>query len=274
MEQKRRLKRVAEYYDKNTKRFLRYGGRTLAVHRKLWAPDVANKNEALLYINKILVGIISTVFPKKKEPFRILDLGSGVGGTVFYLAAHLDAHVTGISNSSVQVEFARQQAHMLELKGRCIFYEGDFLKPPSLKPFDVIVAVESFSHAEDAFSFIRMASGNLLHGGILILCDDFLAPGSVNSRWVECFKSGWHLGSLTSKEEVLEKAQKLSLSLFEDRDLTKYIRINRTGLLGLKYLARIPFSSPFLDNIKGGLACQYCILSGLTQYRCISLRKG
>jgi cyclopropane fatty-acyl-phospholipid synthase-like methyltransferase len=98
---------------------------------------------------------------------------------------HLAAHVTGISNSSAQVEFARQKATQLGLDGRCIFYEGDFLILPRFQPYDVIIGVESFSHAEDAGSFMRMASENLLPGGILILCDDFLARGSGNSRWTD-----------------------------------------------------------------------------------------
>ena len=96
---------VSVYYEKNTARFLRFGGGgdVGAIHRKVCAPEVKTKNEAFLYINRCIEGTIQDYFVSASSPLRIIDLGCGVGGTALWLSEHLNAFVTGISNNPLQL---------------------------------------------------------------------------------------------------------------------------------------------------------------------------
>ncbi|MCJ7512821.1 MAG: hypothetical protein MUO23_07610, partial [Anaerolineales bacterium] len=53
-----RLQRVADYYDDNTHRFLRFGRsrKAAAIHRRLWAPGVETPDQALRHINQRIAG--------------------------------------------------------------------------------------------------------------------------------------------------------------------------------------------------------------------------
>ncbi len=103
---------VRVYYEKNTPRFLRFGGGgdVGAIHRKVWAPEVKTRDEAFLYVNRCIEVTIHEHFLSKASPLRIIDLGCGVGGTALWLSEHLNAFVTGISNSPLQVRIAQQKA--------------------------------------------------------------------------------------------------------------------------------------------------------------------
>ena len=51
---------VASYYDANTRRFLSLGGsgKTVAIHRQIWAPEVKTAEQAFLYLNRLVAGAV------------------------------------------------------------------------------------------------------------------------------------------------------------------------------------------------------------------------
>ena len=82
---------VANYYEKNTNRFLRFGGgnKTESIHRKLFAPGVRGAQNALLYVNRLIEELLKSHAAEKKSPLRLLDMGCGVGGIALWLAKRL-----------------------------------------------------------------------------------------------------------------------------------------------------------------------------------------
>ena len=96
-------KRVADYYDGNTRRFLRFGrgGAQLAIHRQVWAPGIRKTLQAALYINRRIEEQAVAA-----DADRILDLGCGVGGTMIDLASSRRAATPGSPSAAPRRSWA------------------------------------------------------------------------------------------------------------------------------------------------------------------------
>jgi SAM-dependent methyltransferase len=278
---------IAGYYDRNTRKFLRFS-RGGALHRKLWPPEVHSKTESLLYVNRIILGSLEkvlgnlTVLQESREGgekrIRIIDLGCGVGGTVLWLAEHMDAEFFGITLSPVQVVIANERTVRQGLAKRCLFQTGNILdvqQPDG--SFHGAVAVESFSHVESAGNFFEQVSRLLVEGGVLVLIDDVrdeageCGPRSV--RWIRRFERGWHLHGLTTVDCIVSCALRSGLTLIENRDLTSLIRVHPSVMYLLSPLLFVPVPLYFLDSLRGGIALQFCTKRGCIRYRCMTFRK-
>lgn len=279
---------VAEYYDRNTRRFLLVGraGESYAIHRQLWGPGVDTPAEAAAHVNHLLVREIEVHCAA--PPVRVLDLGCGVGGTVFHLARALPAcRVTGITISPRQVEMARGLAARQGLSSRCDFRLGDFTALPEAPPGDaaeVAVAVESFVHAPRREDFMAVAAGQLAEGGLLLVVDDFLAaeeerlPPAMR-REVALFRKGWRVPGLCTPEALKASARVAGLAPLDSLDLTGLIRTGRPrdrliGLLAPLFSGAGLVGIPFFGNMIGGNALQRGIRGGGIRYRMELFRKA
>ncbi len=277
---------VARYYDRNTDRFLRFGGGAdaLAIHRELWAPDVRTSAEAKGHVNRLLADAIEARHPRAPT---VLDLGCGVGGTLFDLAARFpDGRLHGVTLSRRQAELGRELAEGRGLGDRCSVHLGDFehAKPPvelSRLRADAVVSVEALAHARDARAFFRTAAARLGRpDGVLIVVDDFLTREEAElAGWelhlVRDFKAGWRLGTLRTPRGVAALAADAGLELVDDRDLTSLIRIGRPRDLAIRAVAPLlPLIGmtrvPFFGNMVGGNALQAGIRKGVFGYRMLT----
>jgi SAM-dependent methyltransferase len=271
---------VAHYYDDNTSRFLHLGGsgEIAAIHRKIWAPGVENAEGAFLFLHELVAQLVQPVLDTTQNTPRLLDLGCGVGGTATWLAQKLGAQVIGVTNSAIQQQLADQRARTLGLTGQCRFIWGDFHDLPRMKAFHVAYAIESFIHAADPQRFFDAVAGQLAHRGRLMICDDFLAGGSLSRRgrkWVERFKTGWHANSLLPQGAVLSMAKKAGFELLDVVDLSPYLRpINPIVLSVMQLVSRLPLPSSYGDNLSGGAALQVCIKNGWTKYLALTWEKS
>ena len=271
---------IARYYDENTARFLRFGGsgETAAIHRAIWAPGVKNSEQAFLYLNQLVAQAIQPLIGPAPAATHLLDLGCGVGGTATWLAQKLGIQVTGITNSVVQRQVASQRAEKLGLAGQCRFILADFAAPlPDLQPVQAACAIESFVHAGDGSAFFALAARQIIPGGRLVICDDFLNPphSPQARRWIERFIRGWHLNNLLPTQVALELAAQAGFRLLEAHDLTPYLRSFHPLALGLVTLiTRLPLRSAYWHNLSGGTALQICVRRGWTKYQALVWEKG
>jgi tocopherol O-methyltransferase len=240
--QKRAL--VGRYYDKNTARFLRFGGsgQTAAIHRQIWAPGVEDAEQAFLYLNREIARVMQPALeaaPVNREEAHLVDLGCGVGGTATWLAQQLHLQVSGVSNSHVQIQIALQRAHQEGLEGRCRFF--------------------------------ATASRLLAKGGRLALCDDFLAESAAGNHhaeaWIRRFKKGWQILSLAPVAIVQTLAAQAGLRLIQAVNLSAYTRSFSPFVYAvMKLVTRLPFRTAYWENLAGGTALQTCLQNGWTEY--------
>ena len=279
-----RAGRIARYYDSNTARFLLVGGsgRSHALHRQLWGEGVTSTEGASGHIHLLIEEAVRQANPAGAPV--ILDMGCGVGGTLFHLAAAFPrASLAGITISPKQHGMAERLARGKQLGNRCRFVLGDFEREDTGVAADVVVAVESFAHSTSSRAFFRSATRQLTRGGILLIADDFLtaAPESLGTRarrHVEEFRAGWHLPALGTAEACIRAGWREGLRLEGDTDLTGLIRLGRPRdravallcplirMLGLTDL-------PVFGNMVGGNALQNGIREGTLAYRLLRFRR-
>src|SRR5687767_11152398 len=101
------LSDVRAYYDRNTPLFLRFGSspETQTIHRSLWPKGTRRLSDALATSNNFVLEQARKL--DLPDP-AILDLGCGVGATLFHVLAGLGGPGRGIglTLSSVQAHLA------------------------------------------------------------------------------------------------------------------------------------------------------------------------
>ena len=276
---------VARYYDRNTRRFIRFGGGAgaLAIHRELWGPGVGSAAAAKRYVNGLIADEISSA---REEAPSVVDLGCGVGGTLFDLADRFPAgRMHGVTISRAQHEMASAWAARLGLADRCSFQVGDFhdLELRATEPengSDAVIAVESFAHSSNPAAFFRTAARMLGPAGRLILVDDFLAvPRAAlepsDADLVDRFEQGWRLGTLLAAEGATNAARAAGLRPTGDRDLTPLVRLGRPRDRAIAVVAPVLdrlglVDVPFCGNMIGGNALQRGLRRGVLSYRMLT----
>ena len=188
---------VRNYYDRNTRSFLRFGrgnGATGAIHRELWAPGVGSHIEALHYIHRRIAAAfveagVASPRPESRDDgngrrtrVHLADLGCGVGAGTAWISRHLEARVSGVTLSAVQAHMGSEAiARRGEARRRRII-QGDFTSSSTFGTLadwgtlDGAWMIESFNHADDAEALFRHLNGHMKSGGILAVCDDLPAP--------------------------------------------------------------------------------------------------
>lgn len=272
---------VQSYYDNNTRRFLRHGQHdgTRNIHQPLWPAGVRSVEQAVNHSNELLLRELSALRQRfAGEELQVLDLGCGVGASLFYLADRSPQPTAfrGITISQVQAEIAA--AHAARPTGAvCAFEQGDFLNLPAMPPVHLAYSIEAFVHARDAGAFFAQAAGALAPGGRLVIIDDVLADRgdailSFRERsWLADFRSGWFADSLMTENKISQLALATGLQLQLSENLTPYLRLGRPRdkLIGLARLLAGPYMrrSLYLRALSGGYAKQQCIKAGVVQYR-------
>ena len=92
---------------------------------------------------------------------KVLDIGSGPGGLVAYLAKNYQCHVIGIELSKVMCDSARKLIESQNLTNLVEIIHGDAQKIEFEKGFNFILSMEVFSHFDDKEKVIRKCFDSL-----------------------------------------------------------------------------------------------------------------
>jgi cyclopropane fatty-acyl-phospholipid synthase-like methyltransferase len=276
------LRQVKKYYDHNTERFLKWGKseRTFNIHGALWHPEVKSLAEAMHYSDELIAREIERCpYPVN----RVLDLGCGVGGSIFYLVRRLSRvrSFTGISLSPLQIKSARQRIPETQKK-RIHFEEGCFLQLPADRfKADYSYSIEAFTHCPDPDIFFAVQAGLLPLGGRLAIVDDCLSDeirlSSRHIRLLGIYRRNWLLPGLRGLTALKSLAEEKGFRLIKNRNLTPYLRLGRPRdraiSLLVKILGPLMLRDTYLMSLLGGDARQKCYLQGLIHYRLLVFEK-
>ena len=274
---------VAQYYDASTARFLAVGGSgaALAIHRPLWAEGITTPEAAAAHANDLIAKAALSALGR--APDHVCDLGCGVGGSVFHLAALWpNARMAGITLSAQQVRLARLHATARGLGDRCQFIQSDFTLPTTLPRADLVLAIESHVHIDSAARFLDAARAHLAPGGVLVVVDDMLARADTKlskreQALVGAFRRGWRLGHVTPRSTFVTQAQELGYDTLAQHDLNALLRLDRMRDRALR------FAGPVADwlgltrfavfaNMVGGNALTQAYRAGIMSYSMVVLR--
>lgn len=280
--------RVADYYDANTRRFLRFGEGSGggAIHRCVWTPDASSTAEAADTVNRLVLERLRAHVPAGEG--TVLDLGCGVGATMIRLARAMDARVTGVTISRVQAELGARRFAAEGLSARCEILCADFAALPPEPRYHAIVAIESVVHSPSLADLIPSLAARLRPGGRLVLCDDWATDKDrgrpARERCLAQFRAGWRVGSLHTVAELAAMAERAGLHLREDLDLTSYLRLGRPRdrVIDLVVGAtrRLPWvhgrlvEKPFWANMIGGSALQAGLARRWLEYHLLVLERA
>lgn len=277
---------VAEYYDENTKAFLRFGhgGEVFAIHRAVWGPGVDTRTAAMQYVDKLIAHAV-----RKFKAGTAVDLGCGCGGSMAFLADRCTGvPVYGITLSKVQHEIGMRYLEQRGIAGNIRlgsyldrgFYESVGLPRNADIASVLLYAVESYLHNPDRNRFFSLMKEFTLSGDVLIICDDFLdrAPeGGRVARLHRDFVRGWRATNLQFHGDVLELAREHSFTVVEDADLTGMLELNRVRdifiRLTLPLVRLFGGKGPFTGNLIGGNALQVLLLKRVLRYRFIVFQR-
>jgi SAM-dependent methyltransferase len=271
---------VRAYYDRHTAAFVGLGqGRGLGtIHRAVWAPAVANRQEAFHYVDDRIADLIRSFRPDGTP--HVVDLGCGVGASLCYLAERLPIRGTGITLSPVQADLAQRRVQRARLSDRVVCLAGDYSNlPHGLAPADVALAIESFVHAPDPTSFFDQCRRLIRPGGLLAICDDFRrAAGPGAASVIEQFRQGWCVNTLVTQDELETLARAAGFERVSSTDLSPYLEIRRMrdrfigALLGLTRL--VPRARSRMEHLAGGHALQTCLARGWVGYDLVVFRRA
>jgi tocopherol O-methyltransferase len=102
---------------------------------------------------------------------RVLDIGCGLGGSAFWLAAQYNCRVTGLTISPVQARMATKKAKAKGLADQLQFLVADANRwQPVPESVDMIWIMESSEHFQDKKGFFERCASALRPGGVLAVC--------------------------------------------------------------------------------------------------------
>lgn len=265
---------VAGYYDNNTSKFLRWGHgkHNLAIHRAVWFPGTQSREQAILFHNQY---IYDYIMAHQKDDMCVLDLGCGVGGSLFFLAGLLpQVQFYGLTNSKQQQQIATTLKKRFAMSNVEILH-GDYHDIPTQVPqADIIFAIESFVHSHSLGKLLQQVFAKLKDEGVCIIIDDFLVNDTATThRRVNAFRHGWFAPGIVTLEDLCKYA--CGFSLEKKVNLTSFLELHRLRDYMIAVISPLLKYTPgyYFNSLIGGNALRYCLLHNLIEYNIVILKK-
>lgn len=164
-----------------------------------------------------------------KEDDRVLDAGSGLGGSAFLMARKYGVRVDGIDLSEDMVALASGECRRLGLAGRVSFARGDCLELTASKLYRAIYSRDVFLHIEDKRRLFAVLHEALVPGGRLLFTDYCSSDGDSSAEFESYVSArGYTLQTVAGYVELLRET---GFAAVEGEDWTaRFIRIHREEL--------------------------------------------
>lgn len=188
----------------------------LHIHHGYWQTGKESKDEAQENLTKLLIQKAGV-----EKNSKILDVGCGIGGSSIYLAKKLNASVTGITISPIQVEMAKELAKREEVGVDFQVMDAENMKFNN--KFDVIWSIETLSHLNDQKSFFNKASEQLSVDGKFAIIDWFEKEGLTmeqKEKFIEPIKKGMLTPNMKTLNDYKSFIEDAGLEMVEIQDIS------------------------------------------------------
>jgi len=193
-----------------------------------------------------------------KDKVRLLDLGSGYGGTARHLVRNFGCKVAALNLSETENrrhrEMNREQGldHLIEV------VDGNFEQVPyDDQSFEVVWSQDAFLHSPDRMQVLSEAVRVLKPGGELIFTDPMQTEDAY-AEYLDPILQRIHLSSLATPSFYFMAGEKLGLQLrsFENLQVqlaNHYAKVLEDTIALEDELLRKEVSQDYLDRMKQGL---------------------
>jgi tocopherol O-methyltransferase len=254
------------------------------LHHGYYDATTTSHSGALIRMNEVLAE-----YAVIRAQDRVLDAGSGYGGSTIWLAQNVGCSVVGINLVPFQTERACRSAAESGVDGRAQFVLADYSYAPfGDRSFDVVWGLESIVHAESRETFVAEAARVLRPGGRLLIAE-YTARESpplskLEERLIASGLDGWAMTTLLTPGQYSELLFKHGFAEVKAHDLTEAMRRSITHLGKLRVpttSVRLVFpvlevltAAQFTDsvrlrNIKGGYDFTRAFLMGAWRYTAV-----
>ena len=215
-------------------------------------------DDAIAAASRRSVAAVARHLEPLDDASRVLDLGSGYGGTARYLARTHGCQVVGINLSEVENERARQLNEAQGLADRVDIVDGSFEEIEAQDAsFDAVCSQDAFLHSGDRARVVAEAARVLKPGGTFAFTDIMQADDCPEGV-LEPILDRIHLSSLGSPAFYRAAAAATGLDEVGLTDLTQHL-VSHYGRVLAETEARSPalrgrISDAYLQHMKKGLA--------------------
>jgi len=164
---------------------------------------------------------------------RVLDVGSGLGGSAFLMRGLYGAVVTGVDVLPQMVSMATERAAKHGLDG-IHFVEGDILELALPEAsFDLVYSRDAFLYIKDKLALFRTLYRLVAPQGRLFVSDYACGAGPLSKEFIEYSReAGYHLEPPAAYGAAIEEA---GFGGVEVRDMTAtFVDILRGELAGIR----------------------------------------
>jgi SAM-dependent methyltransferase len=156
---------------------------------------------------------------------RVLDIGSGIGGTARAIASRYAARVTGVDLTPSFVGTAMELSRMVGLGGRTDFIVGNATNlPVGEAAFDLSLLMHAGMNIPDKLDLFREVHRVLAPNGVFAIYDVMRGPNSVALKFPVPWASEPATSFVESAEEYQEAATTAGFGLLWRRDRTEFAR--------------------------------------------------
>ena len=106
-----------------------------------------------------------------QSDMKVLDIGCGIGGCAFQIAADYGANVDGVDISHNMIEIGSQRCEEQGLEDKVKLYQGDCLEREYGTTYDVVHSRDVFLHIHDKSRLFSIIRNILAPGGLLAFTD-------------------------------------------------------------------------------------------------------
>ena len=242
------------------------------VHHGFWVTGRESADDA---VENLVHDVVRSLGLESGQ--QVCDVGCGYGGTSRLLAREYGAHVTGLTVSEAQCEFANRESDGLPVRFLVCPWEQNSFEPDS---FDAVVSIECVSHINDKSEYFRQIQRVLRPGGrasvVAWLANENSGKTAVRHLLEPICREGRLPGMATSDEyRSMIAANGLVLDEFENisRSVRKTWRICARRLLG-KLMTRAKYAKALFDRRNSNRVFVLTLFRILIAYYTGSMRYG